>query len=144
MFCRSTIHSEKILEKIEFSLTFTFYKLYLCVFDCVFDLWWIRDMSKIKLGEFFENCAFHPMVCVSVDEEADDIVGISLIDGEIRGCSLSMCGVRKLTLEEVVRIRCLGPDANRQIFKHCQHPNSWDDKWWNQDTQEWFDGLLNQ
>ena len=63
-------------------------------------------MAKVKAelnlapGDFYEDCSFHPVVCVEVDYDRDEIIGISLIDGSyMRSCSLRFCGVRKLTIE---------------------------------------------
>ncbi len=54
---------------------------------------WRRFMASRELrpGQFYENCNYHPMVCISND--GGDITGVSLIDGEIRCCDLYHCGV---------------------------------------------------
>lgn len=73
-------------------------------------------MAKVKAelqlspGDLYEDCSFHPVVCVEVDYDRDEIFGISLIDGSyMRSCSLRFCGVRKLTIEEAWKIRRYGP-----------------------------------
>ena len=76
-----------------------------------------RDaMAKVKAelqlspGDLYEDCSFHPVVCVEVDYDRDEIFGISLIDGSyVRSCSLRFCGVRKLTIKEAWKIRRYGP-----------------------------------
>jgi len=63
------------------------------------------DLSFVP-GEIYEDCAYHPCLCVSVDKEGDEIWGISLIDGSHpRSCSLSHCGVIKLTVDQAWRIK---------------------------------------
>lgn len=59
-------------------------------------------------GELYEDCSYHPCLCVGVDyEEGEDgIWGISLIDGSYpRCCSIFHCGVRKLSVEEAWEIK---------------------------------------
>jgi len=73
-----------------------------------------REQLGLSVGDIYEDCSYHPVLCVSVDYENDDISGISLIDGtHPRSCSLRHCGVRKLTVEEAWEIRLNGPaDVN--------------------------------
>lgn len=60
-----------------------------------------NDDEKIKVGDLYEDSAFHPCLAVGVDYDEDDIWGISLIDGSYpRSCSFLYSGVRKLTVEE--------------------------------------------
>ena len=73
-------------------------------------------MAKVKAelqlspGDLYEDCSFHPVICVEVDYDRDEIFGISLIDGSyMRNCSLRFCGVHKLTIEEAWTIRRYGP-----------------------------------
>lgn len=75
-----------------------------------------QAMAKIKAelqlapGDIYEDCRFHPVVCVEVDYEGDSISGVSMIDGSFpRCCSLRFCGVRKLTVGEAWEIRRHGP-----------------------------------
>jgi hypothetical protein len=66
----------------------------------------------LKPGDIYEDCAYHPVVCVGVDYKDDDIWGVSLIDGtHPRSCSLIHCGVVKLTIEEAWRIKQRGPPS---------------------------------
>ena len=66
--------------------------------------------QDIKPGDLYEDCAYHPVVCVEVDMENDSITGISLVDGsQPRCCSFIHCGVRKLTVEQAWAIRLNGP-----------------------------------
>lgn len=70
----------------------------------------VREQLGIAIGDIYEDCAYHPTLCVSVDYAQDDISGISLIDGSYpRSCSLRHCGVRKLTVDEAWDIRRNGP-----------------------------------
>lgn len=66
-------------------------------------------METIKLGDIYEDCSFHPCLCVEVDGQGG-ISGISLVDGSFpRSCELQYCGVRKLTLEEALVWKNKGP-----------------------------------
>jgi hypothetical protein len=42
----------------------------------------------IGVGDIFEDCAFHPVLCLGADYQQNDLWGISLIDGTYpRSCS---------------------------------------------------------
>ena len=70
----------------------------------------MRDPESILPGDFYEDCAYHPCVCVASSIEDDDLCGISLIDGtQPRSCSLKHCGVRRLTIEQVWEWKTKGP-----------------------------------
>lgn len=56
---------------------------------------------EFKVGDIYEDCAYHPVVCGEIDTEEDYICGTSMVDGSgPRNCSLRHCGIRKLTKEE--------------------------------------------
>ena len=79
---------------------------------------------KFKPGDFYEDCAFHPCLCTHVS--GHDIEGISLIDGSVpRSCDIVHCGVRKLTLEDVLQIKEKGPleSESRDVIPP-------DKRWW--------------
>ena len=64
----------------------------------------------IRVGDIFEDCAFHPVLCLGADYKDDELWGISLIDGSYpRSCSFLHCGVRKLTADEAWSIKMHGP-----------------------------------
>jgi hypothetical protein len=70
----------------------------------------ITNYDEIRLGIVSEDCAFHPCLCTKVDPEADEVQGISLIDGSApRCCSVKHCGLKALTMDEAVRWKCHGP-----------------------------------
>ena len=70
----------------------------------------VKSYSEIKRGDFYEDCAFHPCICTSVNAENDEILGISLVDGSFpRACSVQHCGVQLLTLEEALKWKFEGP-----------------------------------
>jgi hypothetical protein len=59
----------------------------------------------IKPGMIYEDCSYHPVLCVDVIG-GDDLIGISLIDASWpRSCSLRQCGVVELTISDVVEAR---------------------------------------
>ena len=55
---------------------------------------------EIKIGEYYEDCRYHPNLCVSVNYDDDSIDGVSLLIGEEGNCSLNHCGIKKLTEKE--------------------------------------------
>jgi hypothetical protein len=66
----------------------------------------------LRPGDIYEDCFFHPVVCLGVDYKSDEIWGVSLIDGSYpRSCSLLHCGVRKLTPKQAWLIKRHGPEA---------------------------------
>jgi len=59
----------------------------------------------LKPGDLYEDCAFHPCRCTSVEDEGESILGVSLLDGTgPRGCSWFHCGVVVLTQEEADKL----------------------------------------
>jgi hypothetical protein len=71
----------------------------------------IKIYAEIKLGDYYEDCAYHPCICMHINAEADEILGISLVDGSYpRACSITHCGVQKLTLEEALKWKLFGPE----------------------------------
>ena len=63
----------------------------------------ITNYDEIRLGIVSEDCAFHPCLCTKVDPEADEVQGISLIDGSApRCCSVKHCGLKALTMDEAM------------------------------------------
>lgn len=65
--------------------------------------------GDIQPGDVFEDCRFHPCYCYDVDDDGTHAFGISLIDGSTWQCSLTGCGVRKLTPAEAWRWKSEGP-----------------------------------
>jgi hypothetical protein len=60
----------------------------------------------IAVGDIYEDCAYHPVLCTSADYQEDELSGISLIDGSTpRSCSPTHCGPVRLTVEEAVAIK---------------------------------------
>jgi hypothetical protein len=81
----------------------------------------VRRAQDFPPGTLYEDCKFHPMMCLHVDVDefinvngdpwcSEDIYGVSLIDGKISSCSLHHCGVRKLTNEQAAKMITQGPD----------------------------------
>jgi hypothetical protein len=61
--------------------------------------------TEIIVGGIYEDCGFHPILCIRTLGESDEMHGISLIDGSMRTCSMIHCGVEPLTIEQVLSIR---------------------------------------
>jgi hypothetical protein len=84
----------------------------------------IKTEKDIRVGDFFEDCAFHPCLCVAVGPEGDPhgVEGISLVDGSgPRSCSARHCGLRLLTVEEAIHWKFHGPADEKLKPK---------DRWW--------------
>lgn len=57
---------------------------------------------EIRPGDFYEDCRYHPMVCVD-NYRGDDLRGVSLITGMgPSSCSMFHCGVVKMTEKEAL------------------------------------------
>jgi hypothetical protein len=69
----------------------------------------INSIGKLKIGDYFESCSFHPCICIGIDDSDRNIEGISLVDGHIQSCSVIHCGVRRITLEEAIIWKLYGP-----------------------------------
>ena len=83
-------------------------------------------MTSISPGDYYEDCSYHPCLCISVDEDSDGISGISLVDGSYpRCCSIEHCDVRKLTLAEVVLWKHHGPQRMGEPWTPLP-----DKQWW--------------
>jgi hypothetical protein len=67
--------------------------------------------GEIRPGDLFEDCRHHPCLCYDVGDRGDEdaVFGISLIDGSTWQCSITHCGVRKLTLAEAWQWKNEGP-----------------------------------
>jgi hypothetical protein len=62
--------------------------------------------DRIGVGDIYEDCAYHPVLCTLADYEGDELAGISLIDGSSpRSCSPTHCGPVRLTVDEAVAIK---------------------------------------
>ena len=96
-----------------------------------------NDMKKrrVRVGEIYQDCTYHPVLCT--ESSADDVLGISLIDGTYpRSCSPMHCGIRRLTLKQALRIKMKGPGKAveakfRELEKQgwcCAKSAKW--KWW--------------
>jgi hypothetical protein len=82
-------------------------------------------MDTIKPGDYYEDCSFHPCLCIAADGHGG-ISGISLIDGSFpRTCDIAHCGVRKLTLDEVILWKKKGPQNLDQPWTPLP-----DKQWW--------------
>jgi hypothetical protein len=69
----------------------------------------VHHPGDIQPGDIFEDCRYHPCLCYDVSDDGNAILGISLVDGSTWQCSISHCGVRKLTPAEAWRWKSKGP-----------------------------------
>ena len=65
----------------------------------------MRPRKKISVGNIYESCGNHPVLCTKADEW--EVSGISLFDGsEGHSCSIEHCNPKKMTSPQVaLRIR---------------------------------------
>ncbi|MFD8911783.1 hypothetical protein [Streptomyces sp. NPDC059575] len=63
--------------------------------------------NDIQVGDVYEDCCFHPVLCTAVDEVAGVVLsGISLIDGTFpRSCDALHCGPVRIRVEDVMAIK---------------------------------------
>jgi hypothetical protein len=86
------------------------------------------EVLGIQVGDIFEDCSFHPVLCLGADYKNDQLWGVSLVDGsQPRCCSLLRCGVRKLTPQEAWTIKMTGPLAEEDAARIAKER-----RWWNQ------------
>ena len=81
---------------------------------------------RIKPGDIYESCSYHPVLCFGIDYRRDEVWGVSLVDGSYpHSCSLLHCGVRKLSPKQAWQIRTAGPleVEAREKFKPTN-------RWW--------------
>lgn len=76
-----------------------------------------KDHDGFIEGGIYEDCAFHPVLCTTVDKEEREIQGISLIDGSLpRSCSIDHCGPEHLSVQAALLIRLnFGTYSQRRI-----------------------------
>lgn len=89
------------------------------------------SIRELSVGAYYEDCAFHPCLCIGTDPEHGSVHGISLVDGSFpRTCDINHCGVRILTPEEAITWRFQGPlDLPPEVeFQE-------DAKWWTQHAE---------
>lgn len=87
-----------------------------------------RAKAELQLapGDIYEDCKFHPVVCVEVNYDEDSISGVSMIDGSYpRSCSLRFCGVRKLSIAEAWEIRQRGPLDDEDRLRIANEKRWW-------------------
>ena len=85
---------------------------------------------KLKPGDIYEDCTYHPVLCLGVDYTKDEIWGVSLVDGtQPRACSLIHCGIRRITPKQAWDIKMRGPllEAERASIGK-------DNQWWSAAT----------
>jgi hypothetical protein len=95
---------------------------------------------RLKPGDLYEDCAYHPVLCLGVDYRRDEIWGISLVDGSYpRSCSLIICGVRRITAKEAWSLRLKGP-ADPKVRARIKPER----RWWTRTRADvnWTVGLI--
>ena len=93
----------------------------------------MKTKQKFKIGDIYEDCAYHPVRCEEVD--GDDISGVSLIDGSRpRSCSINHCGVVRLNDEEArQRIQAFQDGGERGLMRL----RGWNDEQIDKFMREW-------
>ena len=62
--------------------------------------------AGIEVGLIYEDCGYYPVLCTYINVDEDELQGICLIDGSVRGgCSLRHCGPELLTVEQALVIK---------------------------------------
>jgi hypothetical protein len=85
-----------------------------------------QKQLRIKPGDIFESCSYHPVLCLGIDYQADEIWGISLIDGTFpRACNVLYCGIRKLTPKQAWAIKRNGPPSPEDAGRIPEEKRWW-------------------
>ncbi|WP_374774983.1 hypothetical protein OG756_20770 [Streptomyces sp. NBC_01310] len=66
-----------------------------------------RNPAGIRVGDIYEDCSFHPVLCTEIDDDGGVVLsGVSLIDGSFpRSCDGRYCGPIRIAVEEVMTIK---------------------------------------
>ncbi|CBG71820.1 hypothetical protein SCAB_47661 [Streptomyces scabiei 87.22] len=66
-----------------------------------------RNPAGIRVGDIYEDCSFHPVLCTEIDDDGWVVLsGISLIDGTFpRSCDAQHCAPVRIPVEEVMTIK---------------------------------------
>lgn len=89
----------------------------------------IENEGDIQPGEYYEDCAYHPCLCIAVSKGMVD--GISLVDGSFpRNCGIPQCDLRRLTVTEAITWRLHGPQETPPEFA-----STFSKPWWQNDLK---------
>ncbi|MFD8589437.1 hypothetical protein ACFV1B_07815 [Streptomyces sp. NPDC059637] len=66
-----------------------------------------RNPAGIRVGDIYEDCSFHPVLCTGIEDNCGLVLsGISLIDGTFpRSCDARCCAPIRIPVEEVMTIK---------------------------------------
>ncbi|MEV7340625.1 hypothetical protein [Streptomyces sp. NPDC093544] len=66
-----------------------------------------RNPAGIRVGDIYEDCSFHPVLCTEIDNDGGVVLsGISLIDGTFpRSCDAQFCAPIRIQVEDVMAIK---------------------------------------
>ena len=79
----------------------------------------MKFLDQFAPGTLYEDVFHHPVLCIGVSIEDDEIWGISLIDGsQPRTCSLAHNAIRRISAEEAWELK----------QRHIQRNGN--DGWW--------------
>lgn len=83
-----------------------------------------KSDNNIQVGDFYEDCAYHPVICTEVRNETT-ICGASLVDGSMpRSCDIHHCGVIKLSTKQAFSLLTLWQTKGKKYvedFKERQY-----------------------
>lgn len=68
----------------------------------------------IAPGDFYEDCRYHPMICLEANWDDDEhtdatLTGVSLITGQVGCCALYGCDAAKLSPQEAITRTAIWP-----------------------------------
>ncbi|MEY9969032.1 hypothetical protein ABIA33_007119 [Streptacidiphilus sp. MAP12-16] len=66
-----------------------------------------RNPAGIRVGDIYEDCFFHPVLCTDIDDVAGLVLGgVSLIDGSSpRNCDARYCHPVRIEVGDVMTIK---------------------------------------
>lgn len=85
---------------------------------------WFFDYREIKVGDYYSDCGHIPRRCIKADPW--DVIGCSLLDDSVGGCSVYYCAPDKITKEEALQIKEHGPiDPNDRAYLKSFYASEW-------------------
>ncbi|MGW4872505.1 hypothetical protein [Streptomyces chartreusis] len=66
-----------------------------------------RNPAGIRVGDIYEDCYFHPVLCTVIDDDGGVVLSsISLIDSTFpRSCDVQHCAPIRIPIEDVIALK---------------------------------------
>jgi hypothetical protein len=77
-----------------------------------------KPMSRIRVGDIYEDCGYRPCVAIKCSIREDVFEGVSLINGNVTCCSYRHCGVNKMTIRQAAIRRVHWKEFHEFLRRH--------------------------